>query len=64
MVHSGENQDHLLQARVCPVSREKNGQGLGGMDIVSGFKTCGGQLLSIPVNVTMQNGSLRDTAGS
>lgn len=30
------------------------------MDTVSGFKTCEGQLLSVPVNV---NGSLRDTVG-
>lgn len=34
------------------------------MDIVSGFKACEGQLLSIPVKVNMENGPLRDVVGT
>lgn len=37
---------------------------VGGVDIVSAFKTGEGQLVSIPVKVDMENGSLRDAVGS
>lgn len=63
MVQSGEKQVHLLQVRVCPVSGEKGGQSWQ-VDIVSGFKTDEGQLVSIPMKINMENGSLRDVMDS
>lgn len=59
----GKKQRHLLQGKVCLVSREKDGQ-IWGVDIVSGFKTDEAQLVSIPVKVNTENGSIRDVVDS